>query len=1044
MKLMEGKIKKFFLNFNRFNKPAVLSACPVAKRSLWFGAVFFFVFLGLILPFQFAQAGFLDILASIPVMIINLSLQVILAISNLIFGLAALILGWVVGPYFTSLPYTYGGIVDIGWPIVRDFVNMFFIIALVIIGLATALRIKEYQAQKALPLLIIIAILINFTPVISGLIVDASNILMNFFLKELTGGRAFINFMGMQFSSLWQVFSYPFDFRSQVTALGKTIVMIIFDWVAAYIFLLYSFLFIMRYVMIWALVIISPIAFFSKLFPGAEKYLFKSILGWGEWWKQFIEWSLVGVIAGFFLYLAEQLMRLAPGMISGLPPGEGWIGNPIVEFVNNFLPWMVVLVFLWLGYKITKETSAMGAQGLIKAVDTGLKMAATAAVVAATGGAAAGLAAKGLAGAARGAQRMEAAAAKLPGGKVWSKPFTKPISWATRGMEKVAAPPLLEYAAKTRRVPEADLKKIDGMSGTEAEDYIKAKTAMLPKGIAERQRLQYMARMADKETLEHSGFAGETGEAATLANKTLEEENPYLQKEAHSILKSTGGMSEEALVHSKLVGMPDKTDEDRKARKEKENEIRNEIQETHKTIQDREGKDEYTIQVALKLKYITKEEAISEDPSVKARALATAKANVTEQDLRNEAAAVTYVKQFKPEDIKKIIDPDTFATRVGITLGNPRNLQRIQDNFGLKKFKAVIEGRGGLNDVTNTPEKLDYFSRKVNPALAQAIFRSPAYREIDLEARKHMLDPNDQPTTNPDDFERRTEIQKKLETAPPALQSFNRLHIQAIKHQRRIEELEMRGQPTTQREKLLDSNLEEIASRWPQIEKNEKLRKGWIEIEKLRNPRQAEVLERDVEAGLRIEGILKTEPLLSRFDNLHQLAEEHEQRKMKAAREGRHQAALHWSRYETSARNRIRSMQTRIDRNDRLKTKWEEIERLRGLPKPPKPPRRRPRRGGRRPRGGGPSPRGGGPGGPVPGAGPMPSPPGAPRPPTPPPRVPRPPRPTPAPPPTAAAAPAPEEGGLTPEELATEAVKGALEETRRERRRREGGGRRRR
>ncbi len=735
MKLMGESIK---------NRIQLILACPVAKRSLWFGAVFFFVFLGLILPFQFVQAGFLDILAAIPVSLINLILQLILITSNLILGLAGLILGWVVGPYFTTLPYTHGGIVEIGWPIVRDFINMFFIIALVIIGLATALRIKEYQAQKALPILIIIAVLINFTPVICGLIVDASNIVMNFFLERLTGFQLIRNFFDTQASSLAQALrpSCFFNLGCAASALGKTTVMIVFGFVAGYIFFIYSLLFIMRYVMIWALVIVSPIAFFSKIFKGSEKYLFKNILGWDEWWKQFIEWSLLGVVAGFFLYLAEQLMMLAPGMISGLPPGQGGGGgvdNSIVDFVNNFLPWMVVLVFLFIGYKIAKSTSAMGAQGLIKAVDTGIKIAATTAVVAATGGAAAGLAAKGLGGMARGAQRMEAAAAKLPGGKVWTKPFTKPISWATRGMERAAAPTLLEYQAKTRRVPEADLKKIDGMSGAEAEAYVNAKTGMLPKGIAEKQKLQYMTRMAEKETLEHSGFAGETGEAASLANKTLEDENPYLQKEARSILKSTGGMSEKALIHSNLVGMPDKTKEDKEARKEKEDEIREEIKETRDIIEKRVGKDDYTIEVGLKLKYITKDDVKGNRTAAltEIQRRAALKPDEFERAQRNIAASATFTKELKPEDMKKMIDPDAFATRVGLTLGNPRNLQKIQDNFGIKKLKAVIERRGGLNDAMGSREKLEKFY-KINPQMIKALFTSPAYKELNIEGTKYI------------------------------------------------------------------------------------------------------------------------------------------------------------------------------------------------------------------------------------------------------------------------------------------------------------------
>jgi len=349
---MGGKIKKFFLNFNRFNKPAVLAA------------VLFFIFLGLALPLQFVQAQLgLIIGTAVAVTIINLVLQLVLVISNLILGLAGVILSWVLSPYFMSLPYTYGGIVDVGWPIVRDFINMFFIIALVIIGLATALRIKEYQAQKTLPLLIVIAILINFTPVICGVILDASNILMNFFLEELTGFKMLGNMFSAQGTMLLGALQHFYNPLESLALMGKTLVMIIFDWIAAFIFFMFALLFVMRYVMIWVLVIVSPIAFFSRIFPASQRYLFKSILGWDEWWKQFIEWSIIGIVATFFIYLAEQLMVMAPGWIPGIPPGGVWgiITTPLVDFINNLLPWGVMLAFLIIGFFVATSTSAMGA-----------------------------------------------------------------------------------------------------------------------------------------------------------------------------------------------------------------------------------------------------------------------------------------------------------------------------------------------------------------------------------------------------------------------------------------------------------------------------------------------------------------------------------------------------------------------------------------------------------------------------------------------------------------------------------------------------------
>ncbi|MCK4473908.1 hypothetical protein KAU40_01455 [Candidatus Parcubacteria bacterium] len=358
----------------------------IKKQVLFFSAVLFSISLGIIIPLHFSHAFIAESIGMyVGSWIIAGGLQVVLAVSSLIVGLAGMILSWVLSPYFMSMPYTSGGVVEIGWPIVRDFINMFFVLGLVVIGLATALRLKEYQAQKALPVLIIIAILINFTPVICGVIVDASNILMNFFLEEISGFGTMINLFSSQGAMLAQTITA--DSFSQLAALpftiiGKTLIMIVFAWVTAFIFFMYSMLFIMRYVMIWVLVIVSPIAFFSRIFPATKKgeYVFKSILGWDEWWKQFFEWTLIGVTGAFFLYLGEQIMNgfsiSTAGWLQGIPPeGGGWVIDiitaPIIEFMNTMLSWGVVLAFLFIGWMVAIETKALGAKHI---TDTFKKM----------------------------------------------------------------------------------------------------------------------------------------------------------------------------------------------------------------------------------------------------------------------------------------------------------------------------------------------------------------------------------------------------------------------------------------------------------------------------------------------------------------------------------------------------------------------------------------------------------------------------------------------------------------------------------------------
>ncbi|MEA3293328.1 MAG: hypothetical protein U9P88_02625, partial [Patescibacteria group bacterium] len=116
-------------------------------------------------------------------------IHLIAACTAAITVVAGYILKYATDPNFLSfMPYTSvtdNPVINAGWPITRGLSYAFIAIGIMIIGVATALRIEGYGAKKALPLLIIMAILVNFTPVICGVFVDASNLLMNFFLKDI-------------------------------------------------------------------------------------------------------------------------------------------------------------------------------------------------------------------------------------------------------------------------------------------------------------------------------------------------------------------------------------------------------------------------------------------------------------------------------------------------------------------------------------------------------------------------------------------------------------------------------------------------------------------------------------------------------------------------------------------------------------------------------------------------------------------------------------------------------------------------------------------
>jgi len=855
---MGGKIKNL-----------LILACPTTKRNLWFGAVFFLVFLGLALPLQFALggvvSGLLGAIVAIPVAIITLLLQVMLILTNLLVSIAGAILWWVLSPYFMSLPYTHGGIVDIGWPIVRDFINMFFIIALVIIGLATALRIKEYQAKKALPLLIIIAVLINFTPVICGVIIDASNILMNFFLEELTGLRIMVTVFSSQTSLLTEMFTHPFDVRYATAALGKTLGLIAFGAIASFIFFLYSILFVMRYVMIWVLVIVSPMAFFSRIFPTSQRHLFKSILGWDEWWKQFIEWSLIGIVAGFFLYLGEQLMVMAPDFIPGIYPEGigGIIAAPIIDFMNNLLPYGVVLAFLLIGFFTATSTSAMGAstvtsffkeQGM--AIGKMALMPARRLGTRAIGGAAGALGkAGGLAG--KGAERLERYAGKIP---ILGKPLkygvAKPVRWATRGIEATAVTPLKKYAARFRKTDVGGEIKEEGI-----EEDIQGQVDYVNRQSEDSIKLQALSWMAKQKTLQKAPQTW--GLAAHLVEKFAG--NPHFKKEALDIANAIPTeISEKAKINLEV------TKEDRDEMEEK---IKNTAQKLSTEIEMEPVINKEAVELSVKQGIISEKEisqrikaGLAKDETESGLQIVQDKGlNISkqqEQAARNVAAKYLHFVGLDSGDMKGVAKKSIESVLAGRVLRDTtsQHIQTIFNNFKPETSSKVIEQTfnkmfTGKTDEENrkiledylTPasdklEDIDLAAR--HSRMFSWSFSSPIGKEMNLIWKQYMTDPDNQPTTNPIQFEKKREIKRRLKNELIISGFYEhrkaaKKHLQAIERHKRMKkpDEDITDKDIEYIEDLKDlynSELDRASEIWEQIKENDQLIRKWEEIERLK------------------------------------------------------------------------------------------------------------------------------------------------------------------------------------------------------------------
>ncbi len=272
-------------------------------------------------------------------------LQILLSISSWALNMSGKIFEMVASSDLLKSSITKDQMVVHGWRIVRDFSNMFIVLGFVVVGIATILRYRDYEAQKTLPLLILVALLINFSTVFCGLIIDSCNITMDYFISK-SGPSGIVEpyLAAASYQPFLDQMKAAKD-KNPDAFIQSAVTLVAFNGVSAIVFFLFAILFLLRHVALMCLVILSPLGFLCYIFP-ATKPIFK------KWWDQFLQWSIIGIPAAFFIYLGGHLIFQT--MLTGTPTG-----------LTGSLGWLVPTAFLLFGYTLCFQSGAIGAGAAI-------------------------------------------------------------------------------------------------------------------------------------------------------------------------------------------------------------------------------------------------------------------------------------------------------------------------------------------------------------------------------------------------------------------------------------------------------------------------------------------------------------------------------------------------------------------------------------------------------------------------------------------------------------------------------------------------------
>lgn len=328
----------------------------ISRNTVYFGLFLFAIAIILGWP-QTAKAGVLDLglnvlktLAASPIL---MAIGVIAVLVTVLFGaLNSLIIGALISITKYNNFINESSIRD-AWVIVRDLSNMFFILILLVIAFATILRIESYQWKKLLPKLLIMAVLINFSRTICGLIIDASQVIMLTFVNAWPGsGSGFVVMTKMTtyFTGIaqteWDKFTSA-DYSVLNIVVGM-LVGIMFLIISGIVLLVALVVFIMRVIMLWIYIVLSPLAFILAAFPAGQKYA-------AQWWSEFTKYVVSGPILAFFIWLALIVSDQVTKTSSIVFNSDQCFGLTQGMCLNNFLPFIISIGMLVGGLMITQQ-----------------------------------------------------------------------------------------------------------------------------------------------------------------------------------------------------------------------------------------------------------------------------------------------------------------------------------------------------------------------------------------------------------------------------------------------------------------------------------------------------------------------------------------------------------------------------------------------------------------------------------------------------------------------------------------------------------------
>ncbi len=260
---------------------------------------------------------------------------------------------------------TFAKVIYPGWQLIRNLGNIFFILALLITALATLFRFQGYQYKQILVDLVIAAVLVNFSLVFGQAVLAIAETAQNQFLPN---NQIVIRSLGKQlmvqplrdegFLTADYAASQPTDTSAAFGKIVRQFILLILAFGAFMTFAAIAAYMIIRMVMLWILLMLSPVPYIARVLPVTKQYE-------EQWWTYFLKYAFFIPIMALFLNMTAVIANQSPRILRTIG-AESFKGTSDLPSISGILfqigSNIVLLVFLFAGFEVAKKFSIYGAE----------------------------------------------------------------------------------------------------------------------------------------------------------------------------------------------------------------------------------------------------------------------------------------------------------------------------------------------------------------------------------------------------------------------------------------------------------------------------------------------------------------------------------------------------------------------------------------------------------------------------------------------------------------------------------------------------------